>query len=120
MKRTIMTVDDSESIRQLIGFSLQNKDYVVLEAENGQTALNKMNQFSVDLLITDLDMPEMDGLELIRHVRADRSNTNLPIIILTTQSDGAMKEEAKSLGASGWIKKPFRPHQLLAVIDRLT
>ncbi len=119
MTHKILTADDSGSVRMMVRFSLEKEGHRVLEAEDGKTALTMMEKERPDMLITDLDMPKMDGFDLVRHVRSMPEYRLLPIVILTTESDEAFKRKARSAGASGWITKPFRPHQLLAVVDRL-
>lgn len=115
MKR-IMTVDDSATIRQMLSFTLQDAGYEVIEASNGIEALEKFETESVQMLITDLNMPRMDGIELIRQVRKTPGNRFIPIIMLTTESDEQKKQAGKTAGASGWIVKPFKPEQLLRVV----
>lgn len=119
MSRTIMTVDDSASIRQLVSFTLKQNGYEVVEAVNGSEAIRKLNQKKIDMLITDINMPEIDGISLIKKVRDDPSYKFMPIIILTTDSQGEKKEEAKAAGATGWIVKPFRPDQLVAAVRKV-
>jgi len=120
MAKTIMTVDDSASVRQMVKFTLQNEGYEVLEAVDGQDALNKIKQLDTfDLLVTDLNMPNMDGIELIREVRKLDAFRFLPILMLTSESQEGKKQEGKQAGASGWIVKPFKPEQLIAVIRRV-
>ena len=119
MTQKIMAVDDSESIRQMVSFSLKMGNYEVTEAENGQDAYEKLLETSVDMLITDLDMPEMNGIDLIRQVREIPRYRNMPILILTTHSDTKMKEQARLAGANGWIVKPFRPAQLIGVVKKV-
>ena len=118
MTRTILTVDDSASMRDMIRFTLRNAGYEVVEATDGRDALQKLAGASPGLLITDLNMPHMDGLELIRQVRQLPSFRYLPIIMLTTESQDAKKQAGKAAGASGWIVKPFRGEQLVAVAKR--
>ena len=119
MGKIIMTVDDSASVRQMVGFTLREAGYQVVEAVDGQDALTKLNGSAVDMLITDLNMPNMDGIDLIRGVRAGSSNKFIPIIMLTTESQPAKKQEGKAAGATGWIVKPFKPDQLLAVVKKV-
>lgn len=114
----IMAVDDSESIRQMVAFSLEQGGYRIIEAKNGKKALKMLNDQKIDMIITDLDMPKMDGISLIKQVRSMDEHQKTPILILTTQSDGATKEQARALGANGWIIKPFKPKQLLAVVEK--
>lgn len=110
-----MTVDDSASMRDMIRFTLRNAGYEVIEASDGRDALQKLSTAAPGLLITDLNMPNIDGLELIRQVRQLPSHRYLPIVMLTTESQDAKKQAARAAGASGWITKPFRGEQLVAV-----
>ena len=119
MNKVIMTVDDSASVRQMVCFALKEAGYEVVEASDGREALTKLNESTVDMLITDLNMPNMDGIDLIRGVRAGSSHKFIPIIMLTTESQPVKKQEGKAAGATGWIVKPFKPDQLLAVIRKV-
>lgn len=118
MSQTIMTVDDSASVRQMVSFTLKNAGYQVIEASDGKDALGKLTG-PVKMVITDLNMPNMDGIELIRNVRANPAYKFIPIIMLTTESQATKKQEGKSAGATGWIVKPFKPEQLLAVVKKV-
>ncbi len=119
MGKTIMTVDDSASIRQMVNFTLREVGYNVLEAVDGKDALAKIRGATVSMVITDLNMPNMDGIELIRNLRANSAYKFIPIIMLTTESQGTKKQEGKSAGATGWIVKPFKPDQLLSVVKKV-
>lgn len=119
MGKKIMTVDDSSSVRQMVSFTLKQQGYEVSEAVNGAEALKKLNQGNIDMLITDINMPEMNGITLIKMVRNNPSYKFIPIIILTTESHAGKKEEAKAAGATGWIVKPFRPDQLVAAVKKV-
>lgn len=119
MEKTIMTVDDSNSVRQMVAFTLKQQGYQVVEAVDGLDALQKMKTTKVDLLLTDLNMPNCDGLTLIKEVRALSNYRFLPILFLTTESADDKKSQAKASGATGWIVKPFKPEQLLAVIKKV-
>ncbi len=119
MSKIIMTVDDSASVRQMVSFTLKQSGYQVIEAVDGRDALSKLNGSSVQMLLTDLNMPNMDGIELIRNVRANSSCKFIPIVMLTTESQAEKKQEGKSAGATGWIVKPFKPEQLLAVVKKV-
>ncbi len=119
MDKTIMTVDDSASVRQMVGFTLKQAGYGVLEAKDGQDALQKLSGESVNMVITDLNMPTMDGIELIRQLRSKPQFKFVPIIMLTTESQASKKQEGKAAGATGWIVKPFNPEQLLAVTKKV-
>lgn len=114
-----MTADDSPSMRQMISFTLKEAGFDIVEAEHGQDALNKLNGGPVDMLITDLNMPVMDGLELIRQVRALPQFKYIPIVMLTTESQAEKKQEGKAAGATGWIVKPFTPDQLVGVVNKV-
>lgn len=114
-----MTADDSASMRQMISFTLKQAGFDVVEAEHGKDALSKLSGSPVDMLITDLNMPVMDGLELIRQVRALPQYKYIPIVMLTTESQGDKKQEGKNAGATGWIVKPFTPEQLVGVVNKV-
>ncbi|QTA83573.1 Chemotaxis protein [Desulfonema limicola] len=113
-----MTADDSASIRQMLAFCLKKGNYQVTGALDGQEAYEKIQTISVDMLITDIDMPRMNGIQLIQNVRSLPQYRRIPILILTTQSDSTIKIKAKSAGASGWIVKPFTPAQLLKLVEK--
>jgi two-component system, chemotaxis family, chemotaxis protein CheY len=119
MSKTIMTVDDSASVRQMVSFTLRQTGYEVVEAKDGQDALEKLQGASVHMVLTDLNMPNMDGIQLIRNLRAIPSYKFIPIVMLTTESQAEKKQEGKTAGATGWIVKPFKPEQLLAVIKKV-
>lgn len=119
MGKLIMTVDDSTSVRQMVSFTLKNAGYGVIEAKDGMDALAKANGAGVNMVITDLNMPNMDGIELIRNLRGDPAYRFVPIIMLTTESQDSKKQEGRQAGATGWIVKPFRPEQLLAVVKKV-
>jgi len=114
-----MTVDDSKSVRQMVSFTLQQAGFQVMEAEDGADALRKLNDGKVNMVITDLNMPNMNGIELTRALRADANHKFVPIILLTTESQDAKKQEGRAAGATGWIVKPFNPEQLLAVVNKV-
>jgi two-component system chemotaxis response regulator CheY len=114
-----MTVDDSASIRQMVSFTLKGAGYETVEAIDGKDALAKLNGTPIHMIITDLNMPNLDGIGLIRGVRANPSYKFIPVIMLTTESQEGKKQEGKQAGATGWIVKPFNPEQLLAVIKRV-
>jgi two-component system chemotaxis response regulator CheY len=114
-----MTVDDSSSMRQMVAFTLSQAGYDVLEAVDGKDALNQLNGGKIDMFITDLNMPNLDGIGLIRALRKKAEYKFAPIIMLTTESHDSKKQEGKSAGATGWIIKPFKPEQLIAVIKKV-
>jgi len=119
MEKCIMTVDDSASVRQMVCYTLKSAGYQVVEAVDGQDALSKLAGSSVHMIITDLNMPNLDGIGLIRQVRASASHKFVPVVMLTTESQDAKKMEGKQAGATGWIIKPFKPEQLLAVVKKV-
>lgn len=118
MSRVILTVDDSASVRQMVGFTLKSAGFTVIEAAHGQEALNKMTS-DVHLVITDLNMPVLDGIGVVKGVRSNPAFKYTPVIVLTTESQDSKKQEAKAAGATGWIVKPFKPEQLLAVVKKV-
>jgi len=119
MGKRIMSVDDSRSIRQMVAFTLQGAGYEVVEACDGNDALAKLGGEPVHMVITDLNMPNLDGIGLIRELRAKPECKFIPIIMLTTESQDSKKQEGRAAGATGWIVKPFQSEQLLAVVKRV-
>ncbi len=119
MAKLIMTADDSASVRQMVSFTLKQNGYDVIEAVDGRDALNKLTTSKVDMLITDLNMPNLDGIGLIKGVRSGALNKFIPIVMLTTESQDTRKAEGKAAGATGWIVKPFKPEQLIAVVKKV-
>lgn len=119
MSKTILIVDDSESVREIVSFSLKNAGYTVLEGKDGQDALRYLNGEEIHLVITDLNMPNMDGIALIKEIRQLKEYKFTPILLLTTESQAAKKQEAKAAGATGWIVKPFVAEKLLDVVKKV-
>lgn len=119
MAKTILIVDDSESIREVVSFTLENEGYDVLIGEDGKDAMKFFDGRNIDLLITDLHMPVMDGIGLIKEVRQLPDYMRMPILFLTTESQVAKKMEAKDAGATGWIIKPFVPAKLIAALKKV-
>lgn len=119
MSKKIMTVDDSGSVRQMVSFTLREAGYEVVEASDGRDALSKLNGSDVNMVITDLNMPNLDGIGLIKGIRANLKYKFIPIIMLTTESQDSRKAEGKAAGATGWVVKPFKPEQLLAVTKKV-
>ena len=119
MGHTVLTVDDAKSVRSMVRFTLEPHGYTVIEAEHGQDGLDKLGSAKVDLIITDLNMPVMDGFDFIRSVRADPTKAGVPIIMLTTESAPEKKAVGKSAGATGWLNKPFDENQLVAIAKKL-
>lgn len=119
MTRTALIVDDSSSVRQMVGYTLRQAGFAVLEGQNGADALEKLGDQRVNLIITDLNMPVMDGIEFIRQLRAKPNGRYTPVLMLTTESQVEKKQQGKSAGATGWIIKPFHPEKLLEVIGKV-
>jgi two-component system, chemotaxis family, chemotaxis protein CheY len=121
MAKNILAVDDSKTMRDMVSFTLKNAGFNVTEAGDGADALRILNDKGTkfDLIITDLNMPVMDGFQLIETVRANASYKYTPILMLTTESDTQKKERGKALGATGWIVKPFNPDKLVQVIGKV-
>jgi len=115
----ILAVDDSSSMRQMVSFTLKGAGHDVVEAEDGQDALNKAKSAQFDLIVTDVNMPIMDGITFIRNLRGDANYKFTPMLMLTTESAGDKKAEGKAAGATGWIVKPFNPDQLLSVVSKV-
>jgi two-component system chemotaxis response regulator CheY len=118
MDKTFLVVDDSASMRQLISFAIQDAGYGVILAENGKDALDKLGGAAIDMVITDLNMPDMDGIELITQLRSRPAHKFTPIVMLTTEAQDEKKKLGKAAGASGWIVKPFSPEQLMNVVKK--
>ncbi|XPF94633.1 response regulator [Colwellia sp. RE-S-Sl-9] len=115
----ILIVDDSNSIRDMVSFTLKSAGYDTVEAKDGQDGLNKAKTASFDLVITDVNMPIMDGITLCQELRKLSSFKFTPILMLTTESSGDMKQRGKAAGATGWLVKPFNPEKLIATIKRV-
>jgi len=119
MSRTVITVDDASTMRRMISFTLRSAGHEVIEAADGMEALNQLKIRGVDLVISDINMPRMDGIELTRQLRALDRHKSTPILLLTTESDPAMKAKGKQAGATGWLVKPFQQDQLLGVVAKI-
>jgi two-component system chemotaxis response regulator CheY len=117
--QTILAVDDSASMRQMVRYTLEGAGYKVLQASDGVEALELAKNGVADLVLTDVNMPRMDGIELVRELRALSSYKFVPMLVLTTESGQETKMRGKQAGATGWIVKPFNPDQLLATIARV-
>jgi len=119
MSKTILAVDDSPSMRKMVSFTLKSAGYAVIEASDGVEGLEKARGNAIDLVLTDQNMPRMDGLTLIKSLRALPEYTSVPILMLTTESSDAMKAQGKAAGATGWMVKPFDPAKLIQVIKKV-
>jgi two-component system chemotaxis response regulator CheY len=117
--KQILTVDDSASIRQMVSFTLTKAGFEVTEAVDGKDGLTKADQRKADLIITDLNMPNMDGIQMIAAIRKLPGYGFTPILMLTTESQAGKKDEGRKAGATGWIVKPFNADQLIAVVQKL-
>lgn len=119
MPKKILVVDDAESIRDVVSYTLRQQGYEVTTAFDGQDAFEKLSKESFPLIITDLYMPRLDGLELIKKIRTLDSYKGIPILFLTTESQLDKKRQAKAAGATGWIVKPFQPEKLVNVVKKV-
>lgn len=119
MSKKILFVDDSTSMRKVVGHAIENAGYEVTTAVDGVDAASKLDKQKFDVIITDLNMPNMNGIELIKVAKKNAYNKFSPIIMLTTESSGEMKQKGKEAGAKVWIVKPFQPDQLLGVMNKL-
>ncbi len=119
MSKTILAVDDSTSMRQMVSFTLKGAGYDVTEAVDGQQALDIAKTRGFDMVLSDVNMPIMDGIELIKNLRSLPNFKFTPILMLTTEAGTEKKMEGKQAGATGWIVKPFNPEQLLSTVNRV-
>ncbi|MDQ5888277.1 MAG: two-component system, chemotaxis family, chemotaxis protein CheY [Pseudomonadota bacterium] len=119
MAKMVLTVDDSASIRQMVAFTLKSAGYDVIEAADGNAGLAQAKSNNVQLVLTDQNMPGMDGLTLIISLRALPNFKTTPILMLTTESSDAMKSQGRAAGATGWLVKPFDPQKLLEVVRKV-
>lgn len=119
MAKIVMIVDDSASIRQVVNLTLRKVGYDVIEAVDGQDALKKLANVKVNLLICDVNMPNMDGISLVRSLKAMPDYKYVPVIMLTTESQEAKKQEGRAAGARAWVVKPFKPEQMLEAVSKL-
>lgn len=119
MAKTIMIVDDSASLRQVVGIALRGAGYDVLEASDGKDALGKLKGQKVHLMISDVNMPNMDGISFVKAVKQIPAYKFTPIVMLTTESQDAKKKEGQEAGAKAWVLKPFKPEQMIGVVQKL-
>lgn len=119
MAKKICIVDDSSSMRQLVRMTLTGAGYEVLEAVDGEDALGKLRSQRVSLVISDVNMPRMDGITLVRNLKSDGAHRFTPVLMLTTESEQSKKAEGQAAGAKAWMVKPFQPQQLLAAVEKL-
>ena len=119
MEKTIMTVDDSATIRMMVSFSLKEAGFKVVEAVDGVDALEKLEEHDISLVIADVNMPVMDGIQFVKKMRVHPKYKFTPVVMLTTESHESMKEKGREAGATGWIVKPFKPEQLISVVRKV-
>ena len=119
MAKTILIVDDSASLRQVVSIALKGAGYATLEACDGKDALTKLNGDKIHLIISDVNMPNMDGITLVKEIKKHPSYKFTPVIMLTTESQEAKKAEGQAAGAKAWVVKPFQPQQMLAAVAKL-
>ncbi len=119
MAKTILIVDDSASVRQVVGIALRGAGYEVIEGCDGKDALTKLDGRKVNLIISDINMPNMDGISFIKEARKLPAYRFTPIVMLTTESQESKKREGQEAGAKAWVVKPFQPPQMLAVVSKL-
>lgn len=119
MSKTILTVDDAGTIRKMIAFTLKPTGHQVIEAADGLEGLAQLQRQRVDLIISDVNMPNLNGIEFTRQLRQIPAYRSTPVLLLTTESDPDKKNQGRAAGATGWLTKPFQPDQLLAVVTRV-
>lgn len=119
MSKKILIIDDSAVFRKIVSVHLKNANYDLIEAVDGVDAINKLKGVKVDLIVSDMNMPNMDGITFIKTVKAEPEHKFTPIIMLTTESQEEKKNEGLSAGARAWLTKPFSPEELLATIRKM-
>jgi len=119
MAKTVLVVDDSSAMRALLGVALRSAGFMVVEARDGSDALGRLADGSVDLIVSDCIMPVMDGISFVRAVKKDQVLGKIPIIMLTTESQGALIQEGRALGVQAWIVKPFKPEKFIEAVRRV-
>jgi two-component system, chemotaxis family, chemotaxis protein CheY len=116
---TILAVDDSASMRRMVSFTLKSAGHDVIEAEDGDAAFSKAQEKTVDLVVTDVNMPNLDGISLIKELRSLPDYKFVPILMLTTESSEEKKQQGRAAGATGWIVKPFNPERFIAIVQKV-
>jgi two-component system chemotaxis response regulator CheY len=119
MTKRILTIDDSRTIRDMLNLTLSEAGFEVLQAVDGEDGIDVFGKERVDVVITDINMPKMDGYEVIRHIRGKPEHKSMPVLVLTTESEAAKRNIAREAGATGWLVKPFDPERLIATINKV-
>lgn len=119
MSKRILAVDDSKTMRDMVGFTLRGAGYDVIEAHDGQHALQTLGDDQIDLVITDINMPNLDGIGLVKALRGNPNYKSTPILVLTTESEDGKKNEGRAAGATGWVVEPFEPEKLLKAVQKV-
>ena len=119
MPKSAMVVDDSASMRQMVAFTLTSAGFEVIQGCDGKDALTKASGKQLNLVVTDLNMPVMDGIELIKQLRSQQNYKFIPILMLTTESQEEKKTAGRKAGATGWMTKPFNPEQLMSIVSKV-
>lgn len=119
MTKRILIVDDSSSLRNVVAIALEREGYETLQAENGAQALERLDEGRLNLVISDVNMPVMNGIEFLKQLRQHPRARFTPVLMLTTEGDDEMKQQGREAGAKAWMVKPFNPPQLLDVVSRL-
>ena len=119
MSKTILIVDDSDSLREVVGIALKNAGYEVIEGADGQEGLKQLDGKKVHLIISDVNMPNMNGIEMVKKIKEMNEYKFTPIIMLTTESGDDMKDEGRAAGVKAWMVKPFKPEQMLDAVSKL-
>ena len=119
MKRKVLTVDDASTMRKMISLTLKAAGYEVVEAPDGPEALDVISRMDIDMVILDVNMPKMSGIDVVKKVRSDIRFSQTPIIMLTTETQAQVREEAKIAGATGWINKPFKQDHLVGAVGKV-
>ncbi len=119
MSKKVLVIDDSVSMRKVVAMVLSRDGHTVVESADGAEALERLKQEKVNLIICDVNMPKMDGITFLKHLRQEPGSREVPVVMLTTESQGRLREMGAEAGARAWILKPFQPEQLLEVVTRI-
>lgn len=119
MNRTVLIVDDSASMRQIVRLTLQNAGFAIVEASNGAEGLERLHAHQVQAVISDVNMPVMDGINFVKAIRLLSAYRSIPVLMMTTASDAERRQAGRAAGATGWIVKPFNPAQLLQTLEKV-